>query len=67
MQYQNLKSTEKAFKSSNYIYRDSTLSEALVAAGIIQRPHFVREAKTEGVLRDRNDTFNERPSRRRMF
>lgn len=53
-----------AFNSDNFIFRATPLGLALVAAGVAKEPtHMVREAKREGVLRQRQDQFNELPSK----
>lgn len=53
------------FKSQNYLFRPTTLGAALVNAGLVKdSPHLVREAKNEGLLRQRRDSFNDLPSRR---
>ena len=51
----------KPFKSDNYIFRTTPLADALVAAGLA-KPQMIREAKREGVLRQRSDSFNQLPS-----
>ena len=50
------------FCSRDYGFRPTTLSAALMKAGLIEQPHLVREAKNEGLLRARTDDFNDEAS-----
>jgi hypothetical protein len=53
---------KNTFKSRDFGFRPTTLSAAMLAAGLIEQPHLVREAKREGLLRARHDRFNREPS-----
>lgn len=50
------------FKSRDFSFRPTTLSEAMQKAGLIDTPHLVREAKREGTVRAKTDRFNNQPS-----
>ena len=51
----------RKFNSENFIFRETTMSEAFSRIGIV-RPSLVREDKIHAVLRDRKDKGNELPS-----
>ena len=53
---------KQAFKSRDFTFRPTSLSAAMLAAGLIQQPHLVREAKREGLLRGKHDRYNSQPS-----
>lgn len=50
------------FRSSDFLFRPSTLSAAMQAAGIIQTPFLIREPKMTATTRQRNDTLSIRDS-----
>lgn len=52
----------KGFKSSNYIFRQTALGQAFANLGVTNVP-LVRDACIDGLLRDKNDSKNIRPSR----
>lgn len=50
------------FRSDNFIFRETPLSAALVKAGIVKSPEFIREHKRTGLVRNKRDSYNELPS-----
>jgi hypothetical protein len=54
MQY----SQKQQFHARDYSFRPTTLADALVAAGVTEKPHLVRERRVEAVVRQRDDRDN---------
>lgn len=52
----------KGFRSSDFIFRNTVVGDALNRAGISTASHQTREAKFFGLLRARDDRYNSRPS-----
>ena len=48
-------------------FRPTAMSVAMADAGIIPAPHIVQDTANECLLRQRNDTYNIRLSRRIQF
>jgi hypothetical protein len=50
------------FRSSDFVFRPTSLAAAMQQAGLVDRIHLVREPQHEGTLRDMRDRNNVRPS-----
>lgn len=61
------KNTNPGFRTRDFVFRPTAMSEALQNAGMAVPLFLVREDRMEGTLRDRNDTLNIRPSRHKQF
>lgn len=52
----------RTFNSNEFVFRPSTMSEALRRAGMDVPMNLVREQKFTATVRQKNDRFNIRPS-----
>lgn len=51
------------FNSDNFVFRPTIIAHAFREAGLVNQPVLVRESKLMGLLRQRDDKDNTKPSK----